>query len=573
MGIIDSVAILSITPVVDILIHPTLQDVSHITRRILDMMAGINIPISIGSLLLVFIIFNIVRSLLMIISNFFIVKTKYALLRNIILGTFEDFFKARWYFFSSGKQGTLLNTFIHEINVIGEAFGAIAIIFAQIVQCLIFIIVPFYISWKVSLLGISFALLFVLPFTLVEKVSYVLGKKNTSTANEIGSVIQESLSSAKIILGFGNKHKSLSSLSRGFNAHYDATIKSQILGVAITELYYPLGIIVLAAVVISGLRFAVPVSEIVVILYSFSRIVPLIGNITFKKNALNNFFPSYEQVLHLRQSALALEQKTGTMAFPGLNEKISLGGVSFSYPGYAPALQDIKVEIPKGKMIAFVGHSGSGKSTLIDMIMGFNEPLSGKITIDDIPLQEFDINSYRQRIGYVPQDSILFNMSIRDNLLWAKDSATEDEIKAACKKANAADFIEGFPQGYDTVVGDRGVRLSGGQIQRIALARAILRKPDLLILDEATSSVDTQSERLIQQAVEDISKNTTVIVIAHRLSTIINADYIYTLDNGKIVEGGTYSELLQKNGLFSQMVNVQMIGDDKINNHNMSGAK
>ena len=194
------------------------------------------------------------------------------------------------------------------------------------------------------------------------------------------------------------------------------------------------------------------------------------------------------------------------------------------------------------------------------MIMGFHEPVSGMITFDGIPLQTFDINSYRQRIGYVPQDSVLFNTTIRDNLRWGNEEAGEAEIGEACRQANASEFIERFPDRYDTLVGDRGVRLSGGQCQRLALARAVLRKPELLILDEATSSLDTYSERLIQQAVESVAKETTVIVIAHRLSTVVNADYIYLLERGSVVEEGTYQDLLCKNGHFSDMVKLQSLG-------------
>ena len=210
-------------------------------------------------------------------------------------------------------------------------------------------------------------------------------------------------------------------------------------------------------------------------------------------------------------------------------------------------------------MIAFVGESGAGKSTLIDMLMGFHEPSTGKIIIDNIPIENFDIYSLRQKIGYVPQEGLLFNTSIRDNLLWSNNEASEADIINACKLARAHEFIQTCANGYDTIVGDRGVRLSGGEIQRIALARAILRKPELLILDEATSSLDSNSEQLIQQSIETIAKYTTIVVIAHRLSTIKNADYVYVLSNGTIEEEGDYKELTNQGGLFAQMVQKQML--------------
>jgi ABC-type multidrug transport system fused ATPase/permease subunit len=220
-------------------------------------------------------------------------------------------------------------------------------------------------------------------------------------------------------------------------------------------------------------------------------------------------------------------------------------------------LNNINATIPKGKMIAFVGESGAGKSTLIDTLIGFNKLKSGHIKIDGISLQDFDVNTYRKKIGYVSQESILFNMSIMDNLIWAKDDANEEDIKNACKLANANEFIENFYEGYQTVVGDRGVRLSGGQLQRIALARAMIRKPDLLILDEATSALDTKSERIIQKAIEKIANETTIVVVAHRLSTIANADYVYVLENGGVKEKGSYEDLIMQKGLFYDMVKSQ----------------
>ncbi len=217
------------------------------------------------------------------------------------------------------------------------------------------------------------------------------------------------------------------------------------------------------------------------------------------------------------------------------------------------------MRIPKGRLIAFVGESGVGKSTLIDVIMGFNEPTAGRITVDGTPLQDFDIVSYRQRIGYVPQDSVLFDRSIRDNLLWANEAATDADIEHASAQAHAADFIDQLTDRYNTVVGDRGVRLSGGERQRVALARAILRKPAVLILDEATSNLDSRSERLIQEAIDSIAKETTVIVIAHRISTVMKADCIYVMRGGRIIEQGSYEALVNKGEYFAQMVRLQSL--------------
>jgi ABC-type multidrug transport system fused ATPase/permease subunit len=213
--------------------------------------------------------------------------------------------------------------------------------------------------------------------------------------------------------------------------------------------------------------------------------------------------------------------------------------------------------IKKGEMTAIVGESGSGKSTLIDLLIGFYEPDKGVIYVDKKPLQELDIYSFRRHIGYVPQDTILFNDTVKNNLLWSDEKATEKEIIEVCKLANADEFIVNLSDGYDTVVGERGARLSGGERQRIALARALLRRPELLILDEATSALDSRSELFIKSAIEHISNQTTIVVIAHRLSTIVKADWIYVLKDGYLIEQGTFTELLNKNGKFGYMAQLQ----------------
>lgn len=565
-GLVEAVAIFSLIPVVDFLIKTDLSEVSLITRKFVMIMQAMGLPVNIAAFLAIFLLFNILISGLQVLVKYCILRIKYAVCRELIVSTFRDFFNAKWYFFSSNRQGVLLNTFINEINIVGDAFGGMATIFANFVHLILYLVVPFYLSWKIASISLVTGLLFAFPFALLGKINYRLGQLNTLTANQISSVIQESLISAKIILGFGNQAKSVKMLGDAFDKHTKATIKSQTIGFAVPSMYYPLGLVVVTISLFAARKLNTSFSETAALLYSLMKLMPYIGQLPTLKNTVDNFFPSYEQVLNLRHTAEQLTQVSGPREFKGFAKEIALKDFSFAYPAHEPILKHVNISVPKGKMVAFVGGSGVGKSTLIDAIMGFNEPATGSITFDGIPLQELNINSYRQRIGYVPQDSVLFNMSIRDNLLWAAESATDEEIIKACRQANAEEFIKSLPSGYNTIVGDRGVRLSGGQVQRVALARAILRKPELLILDEATSALDTYSEKLIQQAIDAIAKETTVILVAHRFSTIINADYIYVFKDGHVIEEGTYSGLLQnKEGRFRKMVELQSL--------EISGAK
>jgi ATP-binding cassette, subfamily B, bacterial MsbA len=240
--------------------------------------------------------------------------------------------------------------------------------------------------------------------------------------------------------------------------------------------------------------------------------------------------------------------------FDHLKRGISLEGVSLQYaPELRPAIDNISFHLPKGQMLALVGPSGAGKSTLADLLTGLYEPTAGQILIDDKPLDALELTSWQRRLGVVSQDTFLFNATISENIAFGITDASQRQIKAACEAAQASGFIESLPDGYDTLVGERGYRLSGGQRQRLSLARAILRDPELLILDEATSALDSQSERLVQQAIERFERNHTVLVIAHRLSTIIRANQILVMDRGRVVEQGSHEDLLAQDGLYQRL--------------------
>ena len=558
-SLFEAGAVLSIAPLVDSLIYSDSQQASGLTRTLESALAWLGFSATLTTLLAVFVGFNFLRSVFLIGTQHFIQRTKYAVLSDLMFSTFDDFLHARWYFFTSTKQGKMLNTFLREINYVADAFGAMGQIFASILQMTLYLVVPLYISWQVTSLCLTAALLFALPFNLMGKISFRLGQVSTRTANELGSAIHECISSVKIIIGFGTQQSSLARFRKTVHDHVRAALRSQTLVYGLPLSYAPFGMSVFALALWAAQHWEVPLSNTAVLLYSLFRIVPAISQILGQKNVLDNYYPSYEQVVGLGEQARQMRQPSGGQSFTGLSRELVMEEVYFAYPENDPILSDIDVRIPKGKMVAFVGESGSGKSTLIDLIMRFHEPTDGRIEVDGVPLADFNVNSYRDRIGFVPQDSILFNMTVRENLLWAKEDATDEQIRKACRHANAEEFIEKLQKRYETVVGDRGVRLSGGQVERLALARAILRNPEILILDEATSSLDTHSERLIQAALQEIAKATTLIVIAHRLSSIVNADLIYVMKHGRIAEKGSYAELIRLNGLFAQMNELQIL--------------
>jgi len=259
------------------------------------------------------------------------------------------------------------------------------------------------------------------------------------------------------------------------------------------------------------------------------------------------------EVLDLTPS---IAEKAGAGELSGFHRSIAFENVRFGY-AEQEILKGINLEVKKGQMLAVVGPSGVGKTTLVDLIPRFYDPQRGRILIDGVDIKELTLKSLRRQIGIVTQETILFNDTIRNNIFYGKPDATQEEIERAAEQAHAHDFIRRLPLGYDTVIGDRGTKLSGGERQRIAIARALLKNPPILILDEATSQLDAESERIVQEALDRLIQGRTVFVIAHRLSTVRNAHHIAVLDQGRLVQQGSHEELASKDGLYQRLYQMQ----------------
>jgi len=391
-----------------------------------------------------------------------------------------------------------------------------------------------------------------------------LGKRNTETANALMGVLTEVMGAARLILGFGRQSQARERYLDAFDRHVHVTLRSQTLGTAVGSFFRPLSMLAVVLAMGYALHREARVSELAAVMWSLLASLPILAALLQGNISIRTFLPSYEQLMSLREKAVLLEEKEGERLFTRLVSGIELREVYFSYPGRDHTLAQVNMFIAKGLVTALVGESGSGKSTITDLILGLQIPDRGRVLIDDVPFGEWKQNSFRERVGYVPQEPLLFHASIRENLLWSFAAAKEDDIWEALRLANAEDFVRELPQGIDTIVGDRGMRLSGGQRQRIALARALLRKPELLILDEATSSLDSESERLIQQSMEQVARETTILVIAHRLSTIAKADRVYVLKQGRIAEEGSFRDLCDREGsILGVMIAAQNIEEPR----------
>src|SRR5688500_6742717 len=271
-----------------------------------------------------------------------------------------------------------------------------------------------------------------------------------------------------------------------------------------------------------------------------------------------------ERIFEFLDAPYDVHDSANARPFGAVSNAIRFEDVSFEYEAGRPVLRDITLDVPAGSVVALVGPSGAGKSTLVDLVARFYDPAHGRILIDGVDLRDFQINSLRSHLGIVAQDTVLFHDTVRANIAYALPNATPEDIDRAARAANAHEFIEHLPEGYDTVLGERATRLSGGQRQRLAIARAILRDPPILILDEATSALDSESERMVQDAMEKLLRGRTVFVIAHRLSTVRNADQIVVLQDGRIVQRGTHDELLSEGGLYRHLYRLQFAAEDEI---------
>jgi len=557
-GLIAASTILSMLPLTEYLLDPSLKDPNKVTLATIFLFGKFNIPIDFWSFGLLFAALNLINGIFKVAIRFAILKIKYVVLFDLFKGALTAFFKARWDFFSKSKQGYLLNTMNKEMNTIGDTLGHLATQLAQAFQFIIYLSVPFFLNSMMTLTAILLALLFSIPFILLNRTSYLFGRKNTSTSNILLGILDETLQGAKLILGFGEQKKSIARFLTAFKDHVSATLKSQTLAASVPALFAPFGI--LAAVIALGLalKSGNELPELVAVLWSLLAAFPILSSLLHTNISINNFIPSYEQLVLLRERAKISAEIDGDIVFNKLENKISFQSVNFSYSDELKTIKNIDMSINKGEMTAIIGESGSGKSTIVDLILGLQYPNSGNILIDDINFKNMKQNSFRKKVGYVPQDAMLFYSSIKDNLLWSVENANDEELWQALKLANADIFVSNLSEGIETIVGDRGTRLSGGQRQRIALARALLRRPEVLILDEATSALDSESELAIQSAIEGLSNNMAVLIVAHRLSTISNASNIYVMKSGNIIEQGSFSSLSSvKDSYFNKMLKLQ----------------
>lgn len=466
-------------------------------------------------------------------------------------------------FFSNERKGDLIARMTSDINTIKVSFMSVLMMVREPLTIFFTLIGMFAISWKLTL--------FVLLFIPVS--GYLISKVGKSIKSQSGDIfaleggllsnIEETLGGIKIIKNFTSEayfSKKFNDFAEHINALNNSVGKKMSLSAPVSEF---LGIFVISILLVYG-------GMLVLVDQSLSggafmaymglayQILTPAKAITKAHHALQGGNAAYERIAFILDAENPLKDKPNAKVITGFHKEIKFNNVSFKYKDDY-VLKNFNLTVPKGKTVALVGESGSGKSTLANLVTRFYDVTEGSITFDGVDIKDVTTKSLREQMGIVAQDSILFNDTIANNISLGIEDAREEKIIEAAKIANAHNFICEFPNGYQSNVGDGGSLLSGGQRQRIAIARAVMKNPPIMILDEATSALDTESEKLVQDAIENMMENRTAIVIAHRLSTIQKADHIVVMKKGVIVEQGTHEALLRMHGTYNKLVSLQSL--------------
>jgi len=503
------------------------------------------------------------KSIFFYTQGYFMAFVEQKFIRNLRVDLFVHYQKLSLAYFHGTRTGQLISHVTNDVMILRESLDqAFNRITRDPLLVLIYVGFMFVISWKLLLISIL-----VLPFTFF--MMYLIGKKLRSYSAiaqermaDVNSVLEENVSNIRIVKGFNTDNYEISKFKKFVDGYFRTLLKisrirlmsnpiNELLGTAATVIIIWFG----GRNVLGGVGLSA--ADFVLFAFAmFSLIAPVksLSNLHIK---IQEGMAAAERIFMVLDKSIEIKNAPDAVDITHFKECIRFEAINFSYETTSDVLRNVSFEAEKGKLIAIVGPSGAGKSTLCDLIPRYYDPTGGSIMIDGINLKKIKLSSLRSLLGIVTQETMLFNDTIYNNITYGLDNISREKVVEASKIANAYDFINGFKKGFDTPIGNKGVMLSGGQRQRLAIARAVLRNPQILIFDEATSSLDTESEQQVQEAIDRLLAGRTTFVIAHRLSTILNADKILVIQDGCLVDSGTHQELITRKGLYQRLYNLQ----------------
>ncbi len=484
-------------------------------------------------------------------------------LLNLRKAVFNNVMNLHMGYFSNQRKGDIISKIASDVQVVQFSVTAtLQVVFKEPLQLIAYVVVLFSLSAKLTLFSMLVIPVSAFVISRIVKKLKSQAKEGQESYGKMISYLDEALSGVKIVKAF-NAADFVKNRFNNESSHYSKVmrrmVRRQQMGSPVSEL---LGVAMVAIILLYGGNLVLngegdlTASQFIGYIAIFSQVMRPAKALTDSFSNVHNGIAAGERVLELIDEKNLVEDIENAEKVSTFQSAITFENVNFAY-GDKQILNDINLNIEKGQTVALVGPSGGGKSTLVDLIPRFMDVTGGEILFDGKNIKTLNQDSLRALIGTVNQESILFNDTIFNNIAFGLEHATQQEVEAAAKIANAHEFIEKTPEGYQTNIGDRGSKLSGGQRQRICIARAVLKNPPIMLLDEATSALDTESERLVQDALYKLMENRTTVVIAHRLSTIQNADKIVVLDAGRIVEVGSHLELINHNGLYKRLIDMQ----------------
>ncbi len=477
---------------------------------------------------------------------------------------FENIIGMNVGYFSDQRKGDIISKITSDVMMVQFCItNTLQVAFREPFLIIGFLFLMFSISWELSIFSIIFLpLVGVVIGSIVKRLRHP-AKKGQERMGDMVSVLDEALSGIKVVKSYtaeGYVKRKFRNLNAEFTRLVLSMARKQQLASPMSEF---LGISAVSVILIFGgmlvMNGSLSAAGFIAFIAAFSQITRPVRSFIDQFANINQGIAAGERIFSIIDARSEITDAPDAVAFEGLKDRIEFRNVCFSYDGSREVLENISFEIRKGETVAIVGPSGGGKSTLSELIPRFYDTTSGDILIDGRSIRRYTQESLREHMSVVAQETVLFNDTIEGNIALGKAGATHEEVVEAAKVANAHSFIMEAPEGYGTNIGDRGVKLSGGQRQRLSIARAVLKNPEVLILDEATSALDTESEMLVQEALNSLLKGRTSVVIAHRLSTIHNADKIIVIDQGRIAEQGTHASLMALGGIYAKLIEMQNI--------------
>lgn len=515
---------------------------------------------------IVIIILFFFRNLFTYLSTYFMAPVRNGIVEDMRNKMYRKILHLPMSYFSNERKGDIMSRVSNDVQEVDNSvMSSIQVLFKDPVFILIYLTSLFVMNYKLTLI-----ILLMLPAIgfILGVISRSLRKKAKLGQQRLGfltSLIDETLHGLRIIKAFTAEeivYKNTAETNHKYTRLQIRIFRKRNLASPLTEFF---SILVMAIILFLGANMvltdglAFSAEAFIAYIMLFSQILPPAKNFSNAWSSVQKGMASLDRVDELLDADEVILDPENPVEFKGFNHTIEFRNVTFSY-GNEDVLHNINLIIPKGKTYALVGASGAGKTTMVDLLPRFFDVTDGEILIDDVPIKQYNVLELRSLFGIVNQEPILFNNTFFNNISFGKPNATREEVENAARIANAHDFIKETPEGYDSSIGERGSKLSGGQRQRISIARAVLKNPPILILDEATSSLDSENERIVQDALDRLLSDRTSVVIAHRLSTIVKADQIVVLDQGRIVEQGKHEELLAHNGQYKYLYDLQMFG-------------